>query len=273
MPQISFPLAKAHEALDQFLTGPDACDHLGNRYSRTILDANGQDAVAVILDAADHRELVNASHAFNESQEPKEDPDLPPGYRPYIHSPNATTERLLPTEPLQEPLAHAVYGKPFEELDQRSQDTVTFTAISCLVRATFDPDSQGAVPILMLSHAGDDPEPRQYWQLAYKTDVDGLFLRAEGNGFFGEEWSIVTGSGYKLFAGWWTREDAARAVAAIGRVLPFIDWMSASADQLTIRSKKALLATVKRYHFAGVREDQPEPEPLTEDGATVEATA
>lgn len=146
MPQISFPLAKAHEALDQFLTGPDACDHLGNRYSRTILDANGQDAVAV-------------------------------------------------------------------------------------------------------------------------------FLRAEGNGFFGEEWSIVTGSGYKLFAGWWTREDAARAVAAIGRVLPFIDWMSASADQLTIRSKKALLATVKRYHFAGVREDQPEPEPLTEDGATVEATA
>jgi len=30
VPQISFPTSEAHEAIDQFLTGNDACDHLGN---------------------------------------------------------------------------------------------------------------------------------------------------------------------------------------------------------------------------------------------------
>lgn len=262
MTQISFPLDQANEALDQFLNGADR-EHNGQRMSRTILDAKGDKAVAVILDPADHRELLDTYHAFQESQEPKEDPDLPPGYRPYIHSPNATVDRLLPHEPLHEPLAHAMFGKPFDELEQREQDRVIFVAIDCLLRTTFDADTQGAVPILMFSHAGDDPEPRQYWQLAYKTDVDGLFLRASGNGFFGEEWSIVTGSGWRLFSGWWSRDDAARAAAAVGRVLPYIDWMSATVDAFNDKSKKALAQVVRRYHVTGVREDQPEPEPVS----------
>ncbi|WP_167756104.1 hypothetical protein [Streptomyces sp. 4R-3d] len=129
--------------------------------------------------------------------------------------------------------------------------------------ATITDWTQGAVPILMMSHAKDDPQPRQYWQLAYKTDTDGLFLRADDNGFFGDEWQIVTGSGLKLLSGWFTREDAGRAAAAIGRVLPYIDWMSATSDDFTDASKKALTATVRRYHFTGIREDQPEPAPVT----------
>ena len=91
-----------------------------------------------------------------------------------------------------------------------------------------------------MSHTADDPEPRKFWQLAYKTGVDGLFLRAEENGFFGPEWAIVTGSGWRLASGWWSREDADRAAAAVARVLPFIDWMSATADAFTAQSKKAL---------------------------------
>ena len=35
---------------------------------------------------------------------------------------------------------------------------VTGVAISCLLSTTLDTDSQGAVPILMLSHHPDDPE-------------------------------------------------------------------------------------------------------------------
>lgn len=272
MTQISFPLDRANEALDQFLNDGDR-EHNGRRMTRNVLDAKSNECLAVILDPAEHRELLDAWHAFQESQEPREDPDLPPGYRPYIHSPNATTDRLLPTEPLQQPLAHALFKKPFDELNCSEQDRVTIVAISCLIRATFDPDTQGAVPILMLSHAGDDPEPRQYWQLAYKTDVPGLFLKADGNGFFGEEWSIVTGSGWKVTSGWWSRDDAARAAAAIAQVLPYIDWMSTTPDAFTDRSKKALGATVRRYHYTGLREDQPEPEPLTEDEAAVEVTA
>lgn len=262
MTQISFPLDQANEALDQFLND-GAREHNGRRMSRSVLDAKGDECLAAILDPAEHRELLDAWHAFNESQEPNEDADLPPGYRPYVHSPNATTDRLLPHEPLHTPLAHAMFRKPFEELDDIEQTNVIYVAISCLLRATFDADSQGAVPILMFSHDPDDPQPRQYWQLGYVTDVPGLYLRATENGFFGEEWAIVTGSGWRLFSGWWSRDDAARAAAAIARVLPYIDWMTATSDAFTDKSKQALKAVVRRYHFAGVREDAPEPEPLT----------
>jgi hypothetical protein len=266
MPQISFPIDKAHQALDEFLTGEDAVDSHGNRYSRHIYDEK-DNAVAVILSETEYRTYLHGYQAWEDSQEPKDFLDLPPGYRPYIHSPEARVDRLIPHEPLHAPLAHAMYGKKFDELEQREQDRIIGVAIACLLRTTFDADTQGAVPILMLSHSGDDPEPRTFWQLAYKTDVDGLFLRASGNGFFGEEWAIVTGSGWRLAAGWFSRDEAARAAAAIARVLPYIDWMNADANDFTEKSKAALKATVRRYHFGGLREDQPEPEPLTAETA------
>ncbi|MFJ6729450.1 hypothetical protein ACIQPQ_31560 [Streptomyces sp. NPDC091281] len=266
MPQISFSLDKAHQALDEFLTGKDAVDSRGNRYSRSVYDEN-DNRIAVILSGDEYRTLADGYDAWQTSQEPKDAADLPPGYRPYVHSPNASTDRLLPHQPLHAPLAHAIYGKKADELTENEEVRVMGVAIACLLRTTFDADTQGAVPILMFGHDGDDPEPRQFWQLAYKTDVDGLFLRASNNGFFGEEWAIVTGSGWRLVSGWWARDDAARAAAAIARVLPYIDWMDADADQFTDRSKAALKAVVRRYHFTGVREDQPEPEPISADTA------
>ncbi|WP_030888236.1 hypothetical protein [Streptomyces sp. NRRL S-1868] len=262
MTQISFTLDRAHEALDQFLND-DVPDHDGRRTSRNVLDAEGNRCLAVILDAAHHHELLDAYHAFHDSQQPRDDADLPPGYRPYLHSPEATPNRLLPHEPLHAPLAQALYGTPFDDLDQRDQDRIIGIAIACLLRTTLDEDSQGAVPVLMLSHAGDDPEPRQFWQLAYKTDTPGLFLRATHNGFLGEEWALVTGSGWRLASGWWTREDAGRAAAALGRVLPYIDWMRAGPDDFTRQSKSAIAATIRRYHYTGLRENHPEPEPIT----------
>jgi hypothetical protein len=271
MTQISFPRSAAAEAVTDFLDGDRARD--GRRITRNLLDDN-DDCVAVILDPARHRQLLDAEEAWEKSQEPQDYTDLPAGYRPYIHSPKATTERLLPTEPLNDPLAHAMFGKPYEDLEQGQRDRVLGVAISCLLRTTLDEDSQGAVPVLAFSHAPDDPETRQFWQLAYKTDVNGLFLRVTANGFFGDQWAIVTGSGYQLFGGWFSREDAGRAAAAIGRVLPFVDWMSVDPKHFTRRSTQALAATVRRYHFAGVREEHPEPEPLTpEDAATGPAEA
>ncbi|MFJ9671420.1 hypothetical protein ACIRP5_11600 [Streptomyces sp. NPDC101221] len=264
MPQISFPLDQAHQALDDFLNGKDAVDSRGNRYSRSVYDEK-DNRVAVILSDEEYRTLANGHEAWEASQEPVDSPDLPPGYRPYVHSPEAGENRLLPHEPLHTPLAHAMFGKAFAELDSREEASVIGVAIACLLRTTFDPDTQGAVPILMVSHSGDDPEPRTFWQLAYKTDVDGLFLRASGNGFFGEEWSIITGSGLRLATGWFSRDDAARAAAAIARVLPYIDWMAADADHFTEKSRAALKETVRRYHFTGLREDRPEPEPLRAD--------
>lgn len=264
MTQISFPLGKASEALEQFLND-GARERNGRRMTRNVLDEKGEETLAVILDPAEHQELLDAEAAWDKSQEPVDAADLPPGYRPYIHSPNAAVERLLPHEPLHAPLAHGMFGKPYDDLTEREQFKVMGVAIACLLRTTFDPDSQGAVPILMWGHSNDDPQPRQFWQLAYKTDVDGLFLRAEANGFFGEEWAIVTGSGWKLAAGWHTRDAAAHATAAIGRVLPYIDWMAAGGDALTTKSKTALAAVLRRHHPFGIKDDVPEPEPLTAD--------
>lgn len=266
MTQISFKTDEAHQALDEFLTQADAVDHEGNRLARHIYDADDKN-VGVIISDGEYRTLLSGYQAWQTSQEPVDFEDLSAGYRPYIHSPNAAEDRLLPHEPLHMPLAQALFQKPFDELTDREQGHVIGVAIHCLLRTTLDPDSQGAVPILMYSHSPDDPEIRQFWQLAYKTDVDGLFLRGTGNGFFGEDWAIVTGSGWRLAAGWWSRDDAARAVAAIGRVLPSIDWMDADAAHFTDRAKAALKATIRRYGFAGVREDQPEPEPLTAEPA------
>lgn len=268
MTQISFPLDRAHEALDQFLNDGDR-EHDGRRMSRTILDTDGR-ALAVVLDSAHHRELLEAWHAWNDSQEPEADADLPPGYRPYLHSPNASTDRLLPHEPLHDPLARGMFGKAYDDLEQGEKGRLIGVAIACLLRATLDTDTQGAVPVLAWSHTADDPEPRTFWQLAYKTGVDGLFLRAEENGFFGPEWAIVTGAGWRLASGWWSREDADRAAAAVARVLPFIDWMTATSEAFTAPSKKALAQTIRRYRFTGVQEDVAEPEPLTaEEAATV----
>lgn len=264
MTQISFPLEQAGEALEQFLNDGDR-EHDGTRIARNVLDAKGKATIAVILDPADYNRLREDSYAWQESQEPKDAADLPPGYRPYIHSPNATTDRLLPTEPLHAPLAHAMFRKPYDDLEQPEKDRVTGVAIACLLRTTLDADTQGAVPILMFGHSQDDPQPRQFWQLAYKTDVDGLFLRAEANGFFGEEWGIVTGAGWRLRTGWLSQDDAARTAAAISRVLPYIDWMSADADALTERSRLALRDVIRRHHPFGINDKIPEPEPLTAD--------
>lgn len=264
MTQISYGREEAAGAVTDFLDGDR--ERNGRRITRNLLDDNDQ-CVAVILDPARHRELLDAEEAWENSQEPKDCPDLPAGYRPYLHSPKATTERLLPTEPLHGPLAHAIFGKLYEDLDDKQQTKVSAHAISCLLRTTLDPDTQGVVPILAWSHAPDDPQDRLFWQLAHKTDVDGLFLRVTANGFFGEEWGILAGSGYRLFSGWWTREDAALAAAAIARTLPFIDWMSATPSMFTPRSKKALAEVIRRYSRQGLREDQPEPEPLTAEQA------
>ncbi len=123
------------------------------------------------------------------------------------------------------------------------------TAIMCLLEVQLDTDGQGAVPILMLGHDTDEPGPPLRWRIAYKTDVRGLYLHSSGNGFFGEEWGILTGSGYCLARGWYERDEAAAAVAALGRVLPNADWMRLGPDGFTDRAKAAIGAVITRYRL------------------------
>lgn len=270
MPHITFDHNQAHEALDQFLSGDDEGQSSdGRRIGRSIRTADGNDIAAEIVDPVYLSDLRDAADAWRDHMEPKGDTDLPAGYRPYQHAPTAREDRMLPTEPLQDPLARIFLGKPYTELDSDEQTKTLLAAISCLLRTTLDPDDTGAVPILMRAHDlenRDAPQSRMLWQLAYKTTVPGLFIRATANGFFGEEFGIVTGSGFQLASGWWDRDVAEKAVAAIGQALPQIDWMEVkNASVFTPDALAALKNVFARYRFTGEVEEQPAAEPVPAD--------
>ena len=267
MTQIGFDLKDAHEALDQFLNG--------ERMERWIGDEKGH-PVAYIVAAEAMDEMRNGYSEWLDSQEVHEElAGQPAGYKPWIHSPLATTDRLLPHEPLDEVLAHAMFQKPLGELDERERDRVMYMSIACLLRVTLDPDGQGAVPILMRGHDEDEPGRSLRWQIAYATGVPGLFVRVTANSFLGEEFGILTGSGYRLASGWYSREDASAAVDALGRVLPNADWMRMGPGGFTPKASAALKAVIQRYHQFGLQDDKPEPEPVTDampaEGETAKA--
>ena len=194
MPQIGFPLSEAHQALDAFLA--ELATPGETIYERWFSKGDEKAEVgAYIVPAAAYDAMSSGYSSWLESQEVHDsDDDLPPGYRPWQHSPLATTERLLPTEPFQEPLAQIIHRKPYAELTKKEQDGITYDAIALLLRVTLDPDGQGAVPVLSVCHSGDEPGHGLRWQIAFITPVPGLFTRINGNGFLGEEWAIVTGS-------------------------------------------------------------------------------
>jgi hypothetical protein len=264
MTQIGFSRADAHKALDEFLDGEQ---YNGHRIGRWIAEGEQLESgtIAHIVSDAEYEKMSSGYASWTRSQEVADDsPDLPPGYRPWEHSPQATTDRLLPTKPLQGPLAHAMFRKAWDELEQAEQDQVTYTAICCLLRTTLDPDGQGAVPILSLGHNPDEPGNSLRWHIAYVTDVPGLFLRVTGNGFLGEEWAIVTGSGYILRTGYLGRDLAAAAAAALGRTLPNTDWMRLTPDDYTPKAKAAILTVLRRYNQWGEDDKQPEPEVMAD---------
>lgn len=271
MTWITFAHDKAHEALDQFLSGDeDGQDRDGRRIARNIAKADDSGIAAVIVDPAEYEDLRVAQSAVADWLKPRADDD-PDGYRPFRHSPKAAMDRLLPVAPLKDPLARLLLGKPYDELGQDEQDRVRAAAIVCLLGLRLDPDDSGAVPIMMHAHNADQrstARPRMLWQLAEKTNVHGLYLRVTANGFFGEEWGIVTGSGFKVASGYLDRDAAAAAVSAMGRVLPQVNWMTIrDASVFTPAAVVALKQVFARYREFGVNEDQPEPEPVDEVAA------
>jgi hypothetical protein len=251
--QLKHSRDQAREAVDAFLADQD-----GAPFARPVTGDDGLPA-AWIVSARHMEELEDGHRKWLASQEIQDSPDLPPGYRPWVYSPLATTERLLPTEPMQEPLAHFMFGEKYADLDQAQRDRVTYSAISLLLRVTLDPDGIGVVPVLAMPTDHDNPGPGLRWQLAYVTSVPGLYLRQNGNWLSGE-WGIVTGSGYRMPCQWHDRDDANSAVEALGRVLPNCDWMRLTPGALTPEAMAAVTATLRKYASWGLNDKAPEPE-------------
>jgi len=264
MPQIAFNIDTAHQALDDFLSDPD-----GARTERWIGDGTGGqygEPIAYIVPAERMHEMRRADAAWQDWQQIAEYTDPEPGqYKPWQHGPRANTDRLLPIEPIEDAMARAMFGKDHAELNEDQRNKVMAHAIHVLLCVQLDPDGRGAVPVLALGHDHADPGHGLRWQLAFVTAVPGLYVRVSGNGFFGEEWAILTGSGYILRSGWYSREDAARCCEALARVLPNTDWMRLTPDAFTDRAKEAVAATIKRYGPWADRDSaDPDPEPVTD---------
>lgn len=271
MTQIMFPLDKAHEALDEFLNDSTGSGRPGLT-ERWLADENGE-PVAYLVPAGLRREMVNGYHQWLDSQEIREEAAAPEhGYKPWRHSPLAVEDRLLPIEPLHDPLARGMFRKSYDELDEQQKNAIMGTAIWCLLRVTLDQDGQGAVPILMAGHDGEEPGHPLRWQIAFATSVPGLYLRSTP-AMFADEWAILTGSGYRLAAGWTDRDDAEAAVEALGRTLPRMDWMRVTRKSFTPKAKQAITAVLTRYAYFGLNEKAPEPEVTDEEIPAPEETA
>ena len=280
MTQIGFPRSEAHEALDQFLADPDGMGRWIGEHDDTAKGGNPDygETVAHIVGGKSYEKTLNGYHQWLESQEVREElADEPVGYKPWHHSPLASTDRLLPREPLEDPLARAITGKPFSELPEDEQWHIRAHAINLLLRVQLDPDGQGAVPVMMAGHDQDEPGEVLRWQIAFTTPVPGLYVRCTANGFFGEEWGILTGSGYRIAQGWYSRDEVTRCAEALGRVLPNCDWMRLTPSGFTPRAMAAISAVIKRYRQYGLNEKEPEPEVMAgavpEDAAGVKSGA
>lgn len=267
MTQIMFPLTAAHEALDQFLAGEDDGPHAGRLVERWLADEKNRPVAYLVPAEAHHKMSSGYSHwlaAQEVAEKRPEDGAAEHGYKPWVHSPLAGTDRLMPTEPLHDPLARMFFQKPYDELDDADQMRVRAAAICALLRVTLDPDGQGAVPVMVAGHEGDEPGVGLRWQIAFVTQVPGLYVRVTANGFFGEEFGIVTGSGFRVASGWHSRDDAARCAEALGRTLPNTDWMRLTPSAFTPRAKEAIKAVILHYRAWGVVDSEPEPEVMAD---------
>jgi hypothetical protein len=268
MTQIAFAQEDAHQALDEFLAAPSEGSRWIGSKNRRQGDDYGE-PVAYIVSADSWHRVQNGYHHWTEAQEVA-DEEQSASYRPWIHSPRATTDRLLPTEPLHDTLAWAIFKKKYAELEENDQRRVKATAIACLLEVQLDPDGQGAVPILSVGHDPENPGESLRWQIGIRTKIRGLYLRVTGNGFLGEEWGILTGSGYRITSGYYDQDSANSAAEALGRVLPNTDWMRLGPNAFTPAAKTAIRGVLKRYHVWGLNDKADEPD-VCEDRMPAEA--
>lgn len=236
MPQIGFDHHEAHRAIDEFLA--DGMDRW-IAAAETPIEGRPQFALhttaAHIVSEETLRGLQERAYAYDDLIKKKDDAHLPAGYRPFLHSPNASTDRLIPWEPYTDAIAHVFYDKDYAELDKDSAEhhRVRAAAITCTFAATLDPDTDGAVPILSWATSAGQPESRKLWQMAYTTPVAGLYVRASGNNPFFDEFAVVVACGYRMVGGFFSREAATEFAVEVAKAVPAVDWLTLGPDGFT----------------------------------------
>jgi hypothetical protein len=253
--------------LDAFLSA-DAEDTSGFMgQDMRVRDDNGK-AVAVLMHPERARRLDDVTAAVERLKEQPTDGDL----HPALHGPRTGGDGLLmDTDVIRRQLAWVLaikdVGEPpslekdvidewrgrvkerADEIDE--EDDVYLLGASVLVAraVAFWPDERGVVPIRAWNRREEGAEREANWQLAYTTPARGLYVRGGKPNLWGEEHSVVTGSGYAIQHGFVSREEASDFAVAIADAAPGIDWrvwdvpLSDMPDSL----REPLVAAAKKF--------------------------
>lgn len=168
-------------------------------------------------------------------------------YLPFVHAPNATTDRLIETEVLERVIKNFVQDKKGIELTDDDERTIHYLALAAAIEFRFDPDSRGIVPVMTPNRAADSGVVEYTWSFLYPTPVAGLYLRPEDDFIAGTGYMLVAGSGYGLVGGFWERDYADELAVKLSTALPGLDWFHVRGDDLTPEINKTARHIIREH--------------------------
>lgn len=139
-------------------------------------------------------------------------------------------------------------------------------ASSVAAQLTLWPDDRGLVPIRGM-HRRSDHDVDVFWQLAEPTPARGLFVRKGTPQIWGDTFTVVTGSGFQVRAGFLTPEIASEYAVAIAETAPGIDWRVTGADlkDFPMATRRAVAEENARWTFTGRKNDSATIEPAAQE--------
>ena len=266
----TWPIEAARAGLlDAFLATPGVPDHWSSSDMRVVDDQG--DEVAVVVSSARLEKLEEAARQLERA---KDQPDTD-NTHPALHGPHTGGDNLLlDTEDIRKTLAWAIACVTLRAFDgdakdrgvvradilaeseriEREQSTALIGAsVQIATKVQLWPDTRGAVPVRAWSAGNDSPEQEEHWSLAYTTPARGLYVKAGKPNLWGEDFNVVTGSGYSLRNGFMDRPTAEAFAVAVAEAVPGIDWRvwDAPLSAMPPEIAEALMAVFKAWGAFG----------------------
>lgn len=208
---------------------------------RFIRDADRK-ILGVLISAAEFEEGRDAIHRINEDAYGSDAGT----YMPFVHAPNATTDRIINTDTLERVLKNARHGRD-AEITREEQDTIHYEALVAALEFGFDPDSRGVVPVMTPTRPADSTWTEFHWSFLKPTPVAGLYLRLDDAIVAGVGYSLTSGSGFQIYGGMWDEEHANALAVKLAEALPGVNWFTVHNGAFTAEMKK-IAVTVIREH-------------------------
>lgn len=175
-------------------------------------------------------------------------------YRPFVHAPNATTDRLINTEVLERMIIRVLERHGVEITDEIRKQA-GYDALVGAITFSFDPDSRGLMPVMTPGRPMDGEASEWYWSLLYPSPVAGIFIRARDDVLGSTAYSLTSGSGWTIMSGFYEREYAEELAVKLASAAPGLDWFQVSIHSLTAELK-ATFTAIAREHGTWRKEDR-----------------